>query len=195
MFHVKHDRALLDLVVDLILPIHTDRLTIRSLIPEDLERHAAIMGNPEVVRFLYEDSLTEDEALQHLLRRFGTGSPAEGEWRNFAVDSDGVLVGEVGFSLVSSQHRSAEVGYMFDPDFNGNGFATESVRVMVDLCFNLLHAHRVVGRLDARNRASAVVLERLGFQQEALFRQNEFVKGEWTDELVYALLENEWQKR
>ena len=96
MFHVKHDRALLDHVVDLLLLIHTDRLTIRSLVPKDLERHAAIMGNPQVVRFLYEDPLTEEEALQHLLRRFGTGSPAEGEWRNFAVDADGVLVGEVG---------------------------------------------------------------------------------------------------
>ncbi len=191
MFHVEHARALLDSVVELILPIHTERLVVRELTPEDQERHAVLMSNPDVVRYLYEEPLTQAEALEHLFRRFGQGVPSEGEWRNFAVDVGGRLVGEVGFSLVSSQHRSAEVGYMFDPMVNGNGFATEAVQVMVDVCSDLLQAHRVVGRVDARNRASASVLERLGFQQEALFRQNEFVKGEWTDEMVYGLLENE----
>ncbi|MEI6700522.1 MAG: GNAT family protein [Actinomycetota bacterium] len=178
-------------MAEFVLPIHTERLVIRLLTPEDFWRHAQLMGNPAVVQFLYEEPLTEAEAYEHLQRRFGAGLPAEGEWRNYAVDVDGQLVGEVGFSLVSSQHSNAEVGYMFDPASNGNGFATEAVQVMVDLCFDLLNVHRVVGRLDARNRASAAVLERLGFQQEGLFRQNEFVKGEWTDELVYGLLEDE----
>ena len=53
----------------------------------------------------------------------------------------------------------------------------------------------LAGRLDARNSASARVLERLGMRREALFRENELVKGEWTDELVYALLEDEWLTR
>ena len=53
--------------------------------------------------------------------------------------------------------------------------------------------HRVVGRLDARNGPSARVLERLGMRREAHFVSNEYVKGEWTDEVVYALLEDEWR--
>ena len=36
-------------------------------------------------------------------------------------------------------------------------------------------------------------MERLGMRREAHLRENEFVKGEWTDELVYAMLSSEWK--
>ena len=53
--------------------------------------------------------------------------------------------------------------------------------------------HRVIGRLEARNAASARVLERLGMRQEAHMIENEYVKGEWQSEVVYALLDREWR--
>ena len=43
-----------------------------------------------------------------------------------------------------------------------------------------------------RNTDSARVLGRLGMRHEAHFVQNEWVKGEWTDEAVYAVLAHEW---
>jgi RimJ/RimL family protein N-acetyltransferase len=58
-----------------------------------------------------------------------------------------------------------------------------------------LGLHRILGRLDARNAASAKLLERLGMRREAHIVENEFVKGEWTDELLYALLAREWAAR
>ena len=42
---------------------------------------------------------------------------------------------------------------------------------------------------------SARVLERLGMRREAHFVRSEFIKGEWTDEVVYAMLEEEWRAR
>ncbi len=53
--------------------------------------------------------------------------------------------------------------------------------------------HRIAGRLDGRNAASAAVLRSLGMRQEAHLVENEWVKGEWTDEIVYAMLRTEWQ--
>jgi len=55
--------------------------------------------------------------------------------------------------------------------------------------------HRITGRLDARNVASARVLERAGLRREAHLVENEIVKGEWTDELIYAILRGEWEAR
>jgi len=79
------------------------------------------------------------------------------------------------------------------PDHRGHGYATEAAAAMLGLGFEGLGLHRIVGRLDARNDASARVLERLGMRREAHFVENEFVKGEWCDELVYAMLASEWQ--
>ena len=66
---------------------------------------------------------------------------------------------------------------------------------MLRLGFDDFGLHRVIGRIDARNTASARVLERLGMRREAHFLQNEMIKGEWTDEVVFAMLEHEWRAR
>ena len=92
-------------------------------------------------------------------------------------------------------NRQGEIGYSFLPEEAGNGYATEAADVMLGLCFTELNAHRVIGRIDARNDASARLLQRLGMRHEAHLRENEFVKGEWTDEIVYAMTEDEWHAR
>jgi hypothetical protein len=53
--------------------------------------------------------------------------------------------------------------------------------------------HRIIGRCDGRNRRSAAVPERNGMRLEAHLVENEFVKGEWADGLVYAILRREWE--
>jgi len=55
--------------------------------------------------------------------------------------------------------------------------------------------HRIIGRCDARNTASARLMGRLGMRREAHFRENEWFKDEWGDELIYAMLDGEWSER
>jgi RimJ/RimL family protein N-acetyltransferase len=63
---------------------------------------------------------------------------------------------------------------------------------MLDWGFGSFGLHRVIGRTEARNAASARVLEKLGMRLEAQLVENEWVKGEWQSELVYAILDREW---
>ena len=63
---------------------------------------------------------------------------------------------------------------------------------MLQLAFDELGMRRMIARIDARNTASARVLEKLGMRREAHLIQNELFKGEWTDEYDYALLADEW---
>src|SRR5690606_13300868 len=73
--------------------------------------------------------------------------------------------------------------------------APAAAQARLRLAFDGLRLHRVVARSDGRNDASVAVMERLGMRQEAHFVENEFVKGEWTDEIVYAMLEDEWRTK
>ena len=52
--------------------------------------------------------------------------------------------------------------------------------------------HKVSAECDARNVASARLLERLGFTREGLLRRHTWIKGEWTDDAHYGLLAEEW---
>jgi RimJ/RimL family protein N-acetyltransferase len=54
--------------------------------------------------------------------------------------------------------------------------------------------HRIYGRCDVRNHGSYKLMERMGMRREAHFIHNEIFKGEWGDEYIYAILEDEWRE-
>src|SRR5215468_2864017 len=71
--------------------------------------------------------------------------------------------------------------------------AAELAATLLRLGFEGLGLHRIIGRCDGRNLGSARVMEHNGMRREAHLVENEFVKGEWTDELIYAILRREWE--
>jgi RimJ/RimL family protein N-acetyltransferase len=174
-------------------PLMTARLLLRPWQMEDLDTYHQLMGDPEVVRYLYGEPLTREQSEESL----GHRSPVITEpdrWMNLAVvvSATGLVAGEVGLCWHSDVHRHAEIGYTFLPAHRGQGYATEAAAAMVELAFTALDAHRVSAQLDARNTASGRVLQRLGMRFEGHLVENEFVKGEWTDEAIYAVLDREW---
>jgi RimJ/RimL family protein N-acetyltransferase len=176
-------------------PIATERLLLRPFEPGDLDAMVAIHGDPAVVRFLYLD-VRDRDALRPVLEEKAqrTVLAKEGDSLNLAavLAATGELVGDVVLFWRSEAHRLGEVGYIFNPAHAGRGYATEAARAMLRVGFDGLGLHRIIGRLDARNTASARVLERLGMRLEARLVENELVKGEWADELSYAMLDREW---
>jgi RimJ/RimL family protein N-acetyltransferase len=182
-------------VPELTYPLRTERLDLRPYEPTDLDHQRAMHGRPEVVRYLYWDVQT-DEQLRENLERKVARRVLRGEGDGLALlgvaRETGEVVGEAALFWVSEAHRSAEVGFTLKPEFQGHGYATEMAAEMLRVAFADLGVHRVVGRLDARNTASAAVLERLGMRREAHLVDNEWVKGEWCSELDYALLAEEW---
>ena len=177
-------------------PLRTERLVLRPWRLAELDTFHRLRGDPEVVRYLYDEPLTRDLA-DAKLRSLKSSIAAPGDWINVAVEvaASGEVAGDVGIGWTSEVHQLVELGYTFFAAHRGQGYATEASAAMIDLAFTGLGAHRVCAHLDARNTASAGVLERLGFRREADFVENEWVKGEWTDEAVYGILASEWARR
>ncbi|MGK5443696.1 GNAT family N-acetyltransferase [Micromonospora sp. URMC 105] len=178
------------------LPLRTDRLDLRLFTADDLAALHDYQSRADVTRYLYFGPNDEAASRETLARkRARVALRAEGDVLNLALvlRQTGAVIGDVLLIWTSVTHRQGEIGYVLHPDHTGHGYATEAAREMLRLGFDGLGLHRIVGRLDARNTASARVLERLGMRREALLRQNEWVKGEWTDEAVYALLAREWR--
>jgi RimJ/RimL family protein N-acetyltransferase len=179
-------------------PIETDRLLLRPYTDTDLDDLYAFRSRPDVVRFLYEEVQSREEVAAALERRKKRGQLAkEGEGLVTAVELKGAgrVIGDVVLVWLSEEHKQGEIGFIFHPDFHGKGYAAEAARVMLKLGFEDLGLHRIIGRCDARNAASARLMERLGMRQEAHFRENEWFKGEWGDEMVFAMLASEWDGR
>ena len=182
-------------MLDLTFPLRTPRLDLRPYESSDLDHLRAMYAREDVNRYLYTEPMGEDALLASLEKKVGRREwTGEGTGFNLlgVLRETGDVVGDVALWLVSEEHRTGEVGFVLKPEFSGRGYATEMAAEMLRVGFDELGLHRVVGRLDARNEASARVLERLGMRREALLVDNEWVKGEWSSELDYALLAHEW---
>jgi RimJ/RimL family protein N-acetyltransferase len=172
----------------------TERMVLRPYTVDDYPAMADMHGRAEVARYLMWDPRDADASRQALERHLSPRLETDGDGMTLAgVDKGtGAFVGEFVLFLRSTDHRGGEVGYILHPDFFGKGLAAEGARVILQIGFEDLNLHRIIGRLDARNTASARVLEKLGMRKEAHFVRNELVKGEWSDEVVYAMLAEEW---
>jgi RimJ/RimL family protein N-acetyltransferase len=89
--------------------------------------------------------------------------------------------------------RLCEIGFTIASEHQGHGYATEAVGLLVGDLFAGRGKHRIAASCDVRNAASAAVLERLGMRREGHLRESAWAKGEWTDDLLYGLLHDEWE--
>jgi RimJ/RimL family protein N-acetyltransferase len=179
-------------------PIETARLDLRPFGEADFEDFRAYDSMPEVARYLYWEprGLAESrEAFELHLHRTALENEGDALVLGIVWREVGKVVGHVSLGWVSSDHQSGEIGFIINPTYQGHGLAMEAAEVMLGLGFDGLQLHRIFGRSDGRNLPSARLMERLGMRREAHLVENEYVKGEWTDELIYAMLDREWQAR
>ncbi|WP_298518425.1 GNAT family protein [uncultured Kordia sp.] len=104
------------------------------------------------------------------------------------------IIGDLGIHFIAGDHQQCELGCTLHKDFHGKGYATKAMALVIDYLFNTLNKHRIIASVDPENTASIQLLERLRFRKEAHFKQSLFFKGTWVDDVVYAVLQHEWNK-
>jgi RimJ/RimL family protein N-acetyltransferase len=177
-------------------PIQTARLLLRPFVAEDLDALHDLRSRPDVTRYLYWEPASRDEVRRELDRRVRQRTlEREGETLHLAMvlRGGGAVIGDVSLKWLSREQEQGEVGFVVHPDHQGRGLAGEAAKAMLRLGFEHFAFHRIIGRCDGRNDASARLMRRLGMRHEAHFRENERFKGEWGDELVFAMLASEWE--
>lgn len=96
---------------------------------------------------------------------------------------------------VSDEARGieAELGWALDPGHTGNGYATEAIRAVIDVCFGPLGLRRVQAGCFADNEPSWRLMERIGMRREEFSRRTALHRsGQWLDGVNYGLLAEEW---
>jgi len=178
------------------LPIVTDRLVLRRFRAEDGPAILGLYGDPEVSRYLYSEPMQPEGLEEALARRLlPPRLEAEGDILELAAElrSTGEFVGQMVIFLRSLDHQRGEIGWTISPKFAGQGLATEGGAAMLRFGFEVLGLHRIEAQCDGRHLASARIMTKLGMRQEAYFVDYEYVKGEWTDCRLTAMLGREWK--
>lgn len=177
-------------------PLLTERLALRPHRMDDLDDLFAFHSLPEVVRYTPWPVRDREETRAALERKLSQGELTEvGQWLVLAIElrETGTVIGEVLLKWASETDRQGEIGFALHSAYEGKGLAAEAAREVLRLGFEELGLHRIVAVLVDHNTASARLLERLGMRREAHHLHATYFKGEWTNEYVYALLDDEWR--
>lgn len=106
---------------------------------------------------------------------------------NFAIAVDGKAVGSIGVMLQTDVSRkTAEIGYWLGKNHWGKGIVSEAVEAFSNWCFSEYGLVRLYANAYEANTASARVLEKAGFQREALLRNAAFKNGKVQNELLFG---------
>lgn len=164
-------------------------VTLHPVEESDLDFLVRITNDPDVRHGLsvFEPERADDQ------RDFRVDPEEERDGCSLLVRADGERVGVVDLVHVNTQFGTVEVGYLFDPDAWGNGYATAAVETVVEYAFTERRLHKVYARVFAFNRGSARVLEKVGFERESVLREDAYLYGEYVDTYRYGLLEREWR--
>jgi aminoglycoside 6'-N-acetyltransferase len=181
-------------VKQLPFPVNTERLTVRFFEDRDRELELAIHNDSGLFTHLPIEPRTPAEIDELLEKRVGQHALDEvGGTVSLAVEraTDGSYVGAVGLSPLQVEPLQVEIGWVALRSQHGNGFMTEAVGAVVDTAFGSVGVHRIVAEIIGGNESSVRLAERLGFRKEAHFIDSLFLRDEWRDETVYALLESD----
>lgn len=174
----------------------SERITLRRMRADDVNAFYSYRADPEVARFQSWDSYTYEEAANFISEQSDRLPNIPGQWIQIAIASKhtDALLGDCAFVSDSDEPRLVHMGVTVSPDFQKKGIAQEALTCLLQYLFATLGKHRVVATVDARNSASLALFRKLGFRQEGHFIENVFFKGEWGDEIQFAMLGREWKQ-
>lgn len=108
------------------------------------------------------------------------------------LNGDETLIGDLGVHFTGTQNLQCELGCTIGPKYQNKGYATEAMRMVIYHLFSKYNKHRIFASIDPDNVASIKLIEKLKFRKEAHHIQSYYNKGRWTDDLIYAILQKEW---
>ncbi|MGH3332596.1 MAG: GNAT family N-acetyltransferase [Nocardioidaceae bacterium] len=176
--------------------LRTERLELRTVRDEDIDRILEYRNLPEVTRWLLRTEV-DPAPFREAWRRAAEDPDNHG----VAVVLDGVVIGTVFLDVVDGMGQpgmpprtEAELGYIFDPAYGGHGYATEAVAAMVAYAFDGLGVRRVTAGCFADNLASVRILEKVGMRREQHGVGDSWqAELGWVDGYTYALLAETWR--
>ncbi len=165
-------------------------VVLREITEADLPKMAEYSNNTKVSKNLrdgFPNPYTIDDA-----KRFFKMVSEQNPTTFFAIEYKGGYVGNISLSVGTDVYRkSAEIGYFIGEPFWNKGIATKAVNLITKFGFEKLDIVRIYTGIFDYNRASQKVLEKCGFQKEAIFKDAIFKNGKLYDEVRFAKLKKD----
>jgi [ribosomal protein S5]-alanine N-acetyltransferase len=177
--------------------MQTERLFIREISAEDIPFIHELHSLPETDRYNTLGIPRSVQETEQLLFQWLSDHHTEPRmFYRFSIflKETNAFIGLMGMNIKKANYRSGEIWYKFHVSYWKTGYATEAVNGLLEFAFETLDLHRVEAGCDVANKGSIGVLERVGMTREGRKRKVLPIRGEWHDNYMYGILEEDFRK-
>lgn len=169
--------------------IKTERLTLREITITDAAAIFKMRSSGRINQFIARENMHSlDDSIDLIHNSMQLFTQKNGiAWAGVLRDNK-EIIGTCGFNSIDFQNRRAEIGGELSVDYWGKNIAMEAVEAIIDFGLNQLKLHTIEAKLSPSNRGAIYLLEKLGFEKEAHFKESVYFNGLYLDMAVYTLI-------
>jgi [ribosomal protein S5]-alanine N-acetyltransferase len=170
--------------------LESDRLLLRQITLDDAEDLFYLRSNEEVMKYIDRPRPKSIEDIHQLIHLMEENLQLQKgiSWAITLKQNPKQHLGNIGFWRIVPEHYRAEIGYLLNPAFHKQGIMQEAIELSLDYAFTKMNLHTVEAGLNNDNIASHKVLQKTGFVQEGLFKENYYCNGEFTNSAIYSII-------
>jgi RimJ/RimL family protein N-acetyltransferase len=171
-----------------------EKVTLRALQREDLRREWEFHNDVEF-ELLTGGDPWEPQSLARLEARFDDElDKGERDGPQFAIEADGKYIGSCGLFDFDTFARTCRLGIgIGDPDYRGQGYGRDALRVVLDYAFQLRNVRKVWLDVNGNNERAIRAYRACGFVEEGRLREHVWSNGDYIDLVQMGLLRSEWE--
>ncbi|MCM3743231.1 GNAT family N-acetyltransferase [Sporosarcina luteola] len=170
-----------------------NKVTLRKITKDDYESFSNVEDVMES-RLLMNDGIPFPPTDADHEKFLGEISSEKDDYM-FAIElkDEVVFIGTIAVYLVNWKNGTCHVGISIGPDFQGKGYGTDAMKVLLDFIFNYMNVNKVKLQVFGYNQRAIGSYEKCGFQLEGTLREELFRFGKYHDILVMGLLRKDWE--
>jgi len=178
------------------LPVMTGAgVTLRELRTSDAPALLALLGEPEVARFISPPPTTV-EGFERFIA-WARQERSAGRYICFAVVPQGMdtAVGIFQIRQLDGQCGTAEWGFALGRSLWGTGVFRAAARLTVDFAFDTLGVHRLEARAAVSNGRGNGALAKIGAVREGVLRRSFLRHGHYHDQALWSIVRDDWRRQ
>jgi RimJ/RimL family protein N-acetyltransferase len=171
------------------------RITLREPRAADAAALYAVLSTDDVSRFISPPPATVEGFERYI--SWSQRQRAAGQYVCFAIVRRGedTPIGLVHVRALGPGFGTADWGFALGSEFWGSGIFAEAAELVLDFAFDVLGTHRLEARAALCNGRGNGALRKVGAEREGILRHSFFRNGDYLDQVLWSILQEDWKKR
>lgn len=169
----------------------TGNISLRTIEKTDLAFVHRLYNDPAIMNYWFDEAYYSKAKLEESYEKELNSSSS----RKFIVHNETEQLGFVALFDINYVHSKAEFAIMMDPKQQGKGYAKTATKLAIDYAFRTLNLNKLYLVADQENEKAIHIYEKMGFKQEAILRDEYFVKGSYHSVVYMSMFQKEYLEK